>query len=130
MRIYGRPCVRPSLEEQLPNSVRLALLNVTRLIQLVENTTSLRYEGQPFNYYLFLTKQEKSLKNPLGGNYIALAKRIPYERALMSEQWIRAAVDGGEVGLVALGHGHGVAALFNVPRGEHVPKRSWASTGR
>lgn len=88
--------------------------DLTRLIQLVENSTSLRYEGQPFNYRLFLTKQEKWLQEPLGDDYMRFAEKIPYENALMSEKWIRAAVDGGEIGLVAL-RGHGFVAMFNTP---------------
>jgi hypothetical protein len=89
--------------------------NVTRLIQSVENSTALRYEGQPFNYRMFLTKRMEHLKKPLGNAFMKFAKAIPYEQALMAEHWIRATVDGGEIGLIALGHNHRFIGMFNVP---------------
>ncbi|MDO6421543.1 diadenylate cyclase [Saccharophagus degradans] len=88
---------------------------MTNWLQVVESTTSLRYEGKPFTYCLFMTKQEQWIKGAMEDYFVDFSTPIKFEQGMMSEKWIRAAVDGDRVGLVGLGHSGDLVGIFNIP---------------
>ncbi|MCG9628992.1 hypothetical protein L1D34_29755, partial [Vibrio mediterranei] len=88
---------------------------MTRWLQVVESTTSLRYEGKPFTYCLFMTKQEQWIKGAMKEYFVDFSTPIAFEQGMMSEKWIRAAVDGDRVGLVGLGHSGNLVGIYNIP---------------
>jgi hypothetical protein len=87
-------------------------LPMVRWMQIVEGSTSLRYEGKPFTFSLFMSKQLKWVAEPLGSRFIAFGAPLPFEKAILSENWIRAAVDGSRVGLVGVGHSGNIAGMI------------------
>lgn len=83
-------------------------------IQTVESSTSLKYEGQPFSYCLFMTKQKKWIQKPLEKEFLEFLNPIPFEKALLSEKWIRA-IDGKKISLTGLGHKGDIIGMFCIP---------------
>ncbi len=69
-------------------------LPMVKWMQIVESSTSLRYEGKPFTFCIFMSKQLKWITTPIGSRFVAFGTPIPFERAILLENWIRAAVDG------------------------------------
>lgn len=84
-------------------------------IQTVENSTSLTYEGKPFSYCLFMTKQRRWIKEPLKKEFLEFSQNIGFERAILNEKWIRA-LDGDKISLVGLGLSGKIIGMFSIPK--------------
>lgn len=96
-------------------------LPLVRWMQVVESSTSLRYEGKPFSFCVFMSKQLKWIAEPLGSGFIRFAAPLSFEKAILREKWIRAAVDGSRVGLLGIGHSGKVVGMIALPRLEWKP---------
>ena len=63
-------------------------------LQIVENSTSLKYENNPFSFCLFMTKQKEWIQTPLSKNFIEFSQPIPFEQGIMGEKWLRSSMSG------------------------------------
>lgn len=86
-----------------------------RWLQLVEGSTRLRYEGNPFALKLVMSKQLEWLTEPLGENWVQFGQAIPLEKALMHEKWLRGALQGERLAVGGVGHKGSVRGLFVLP---------------
>jgi len=91
-------------------------VSMVRWMQIMENSTSLRYEGYPFSVCVYITKQRKWLVEPLGSAFVQFSTPIPFNRAVLSEKWIRSAASELRVGLVGVGHSGRVVGMIAIPR--------------
>ncbi len=88
---------------------------MVKWMQIVESSTALRYEGNPFTYCLFMINEEKWIEKALSDRFVKFAEPIKLEKGLLSEKWVRSAVDVNRVGLVGLGHEGDLIGIFNIP---------------
>jgi len=93
---------------------------LVRWMQIIESSTSLSYEGKPFSLCLFMAKRRTSIIDQVGTGFIPFARPIPLAKAILSEKWIRAAVDGSTIGLLGVGRSGKVIGLVAIPY--HDPK--------
>lgn len=83
-------------------------------LQTVENSTSLTYEGQPFTFCLFMTKQKKWIQQPLQKEFLEFSNSISFEKAILNEKWVRA-ITSKNISLVGLGLTGKIIGMFNIP---------------
>jgi len=89
-------------------------LPMVRWMQIVESSTSLRYEGKPFTFCMFMSKQLKWITEPIGSRFVAFGTPLSFEKAILKENWIRAAVDGSRVALLGIGHSGNVVGMIAI----------------
>lgn len=89
--------------------------SMVKWMQILENSTALRYEGNPFTYCLFMINEEKWIEKALDDRFVKFAEPIKLEKGLLSEKWVRSAVDVNRVGLVGLGNKGDLIGIFNIP---------------
>jgi hypothetical protein len=85
-------------------------------LQILESSTRLRYEGEPFALSILMTKQIEWVAEPLGTAFVRMAHAMKFGDALMGEKWIRAATSSSRVGLVGLGRTGDIVGFFVIPQ--------------
>jgi DNA integrity scanning protein DisA with diadenylate cyclase activity len=75
--------------------------DVATWIRAMENSMSLTYEGRTVRHCVVLSRDFQRLTEWTGIKLIPMRTGLPLEKALLSEKWIRAVVDGSRVALVA-----------------------------
>ncbi|MEK5177819.1 diadenylate cyclase [Paenibacillus odorifer] len=87
-------------------------------MQTIESSVNLTYEGTPFSYCLFMTKQKEWIQNKLTGRFVDFKKHIPFRRALLSEKWIRAATLSHIIGIAGLGFSGDIFGMYSIPEND------------
>ena len=101
--------------EPSPERPHFTLNTTAKFFATVEAASQLRYEGAAFTACVFVTKQEQWLSEAIGVSFVRLARPLPFRPTLLEEKWIRSLADGATIGLVALGHGHGLVGIVTIP---------------
>lgn len=84
-------------------------------LQIVEESTSLKYEGKPFSFCLFMTKRKEWIQNPLSKSFFPFSSPIPFEKGIMAEKWLRGSMCGQTVGIAGHGHAGQLFGMFAIP---------------
>lgn len=89
-------------------------------LQVVENATSLTYEGNPFAVHLLLTWNKSYVTDRAGEDFVKFKIPISRESALLGEKWVRALTYSGAVALVAVPRGGGVIGVVTLADAEEA----------
>ena len=76
--------------------------NFTRWLQVIQNASTLQYEGNPFSACVLMTKQSKWVEHSSAMKFLRFPNRLPFENAILREKWIRALLRDPLIGLVGL----------------------------
>lgn len=94
---------------------RFTTVPMIKRMQIVEDSVNLKYENKPFSFCLFMSTREEWIKSALGNNFIPFTKRIPFEKGIMDEKWIRGAMSGQTVGIAGYGSAGMLFGIFAIP---------------
>ena len=76
--------------------------NFVRWLRVVENASTLRYEGYAFSASIFMTKQIKLVEQSKWMKCSRFPDKLRFENAILKEKWIRALLQDPLIGLVGL----------------------------